>query len=29
MSRWVREILSLTSCGGVVWLAWQVVLIAY
>lgn len=23
MSRWVRELLSLASCGGFVWMIWQ------
>ena len=23
MTRWVRELLSLASCGGFVWMVWQ------
>jgi len=23
MSRWVRDMLSLASCGGFVWMVWQ------
>ena len=23
MSRWVRDMLSLASCGGFVWMTWQ------
>ncbi len=23
MSRWVRDVLSLASCGGFVWMIWQ------
>lgn len=23
MARWVRDMLSLASCGGFVWMAWQ------
>lgn len=26
MARWVRELLSLASCGGVVWVMWQAAL---
>jgi len=29
MARWVREVLSLASCGGFVWIAWQAALLAY
>lgn len=29
MARWVREFLSLASCGGFVWMAWQAALLAY
>jgi hypothetical protein len=29
MARWVREIMSLASCGGFVWVAWQAALLAY
>jgi hypothetical protein len=28
MSRWVRELLSLASCGGFVWMVWQAALLA-
>jgi hypothetical protein len=28
MARWVRETLSLASCGGFVWMVWQVALVA-
>ena len=27
MSRWVRELLSLASCGGFVWMVWQAALL--
>ena len=27
MARWVRDMLSLASCGGFVWMAWQAVLV--
>lgn len=26
MARWVREVLSLASCGGFVWVMWQAAL---
>lgn len=26
MSRWVRDMLSLASCGGFVWMVWQAAL---
>jgi len=29
MARWVREMLSLASCGGFVWMTWQAALLAY
>ncbi len=28
MSRWVRDLLSLASCGGFVWMVWQAALLA-
>ena len=28
MSRWVRNMLSLASCGGFVWMVWQAALMA-
>ncbi len=28
MSRWVRDALSLASCGGFVWMVWQAALLA-
>lgn len=28
MSRWVRELVSLASCGGFVWMVWQAALLA-
>lgn len=27
MSRWVRDTLSLASCGGFVWMVWQAALL--
>ncbi len=27
MARWVRELLSLASCAGFVWVVWQVALV--
>jgi len=27
MSRWVRDMLSLASCGGFVWMVWQAALL--
>ena len=29
MTRWVRDLLSLASCGGFVWMVWQVALSAH
>jgi hypothetical protein len=29
MVRWMREGLSLATCGGFVWMVWQVALIAH
>ena len=28
MVRWVRDLLSLASCGGFVWMVWQAALMA-
>ena len=28
MSRWVRDLVSLASCGGFVWMVWQAALLA-
>ena len=27
MARWMRDLLSLASCGGVVWVMWQAALL--
>ena len=27
MARWVRDMLSLASCGGFVWMVWQAALV--
>ena len=27
MARWVRDLLSLASCGGFVWVVWQAALL--
>ncbi len=27
MSRWARDLLSLASCGGFVWMVWQAALL--
>ncbi len=29
MVRWMREGMALASCGGFVWMAWQVALMAH
>lgn len=28
MTRWVRDLLSLASCGGFIWMVWQAALLA-
>jgi len=28
MARWARDLLSLASCGGFVWVVWQAALLA-
>lgn len=28
MARWVRDLVSLASCGGFVWMVWQAALLA-